>query len=429
MNIVKRMWLVPTFSGIVFLLFLLGMLLIIWYSNSASNQLVNITSLYQPILKQLSIVQTEVTNLTGKLEEAVITNEEDLIDEIDEHKQTIDSALSKLVVLDNARASLLQYMVNDYVPNVIQMTRHMLSKTAAEHTSHMVKTVEIRNNLFEYFHTYEEKIEAELKNTVTNTRNEIQNSTITVTVSFVFVSFILSIGSIIIIKSTSSKLKNLMDFAQEVENGNYNYKIDSSTKSEFSTLVNALNSMAGSIKHSTDQLNHMAHYDSLTAVANRRAIMDRLQSEVKSVKRHGYPLSFCMCDIDKFKPVNDSYGHQVGDYVINVFANILKQQVRVEDIVGRYGGDEFCIILPHTTAKDGCIVLERVREALSRHEFLSEDDKKFTVTGSFGIAQLEAEDELNEIVKNADLALYQSKENGRNKVSCYKQSHHRVTCN
>jgi len=420
MNIVKRMWLIPTFSGLVFLLFLLGMLLIIWYSNSASNQLVNITKVYQPILKHLALVQNEVNSLTEKLEEAVITDEVDLIEEAEENKILIENATKELLILDNSRAVLLQHLLDDYIPSVFEMTIQMMSKSSAESTPLIKRTVDHRNELFEYFDTYEKKIEVQLKNTVVNTRNEIQNSTITVTISFLFVSLFLSIGSIVIVRNTSSKLQNLMNFAQEVEKGNYNFKIDSNTQNEFSSLVNALNSMAGSIKQSTDQLNHMAHYDSLTAVPNRRAIMDRLNSEVKSVNRHKYDLSFCMCDIDKFKYVNDTYGHQVGDFVINTFAQILKQQVREEDIVGRYGGDEFCIILPHTKSNDGSIVLERVRKKLEQYQFQGENNEDFTVTGSFGIAQLEDGDEINTIVKKADEALYQSKEGGRNSVTKYQ---------
>ena len=420
MNIVKRMWLIPTFSGLVFFLFLLGMLLIIWYSNSASNQLVNITNVYQPILKHLALVQKEVNNLTEKLEEAVLTDEEDLIEEAEENKKLIENAMNELLVLDNSRAVLLQHLLEDYLPSVFSMTSQMMSKSSAESTPLIERTVGHRNKLFEYFEAYERKIEEQLKATVVNTRIEIQNSTITVTISFLFVSLILSIGSIIIVRNTSSKLQNLMDFALQVEKGNYNYKIDSNTQNEFSSLVNALNSMAGSIKQSTDQLNHMAHYDSLTAVPNRRAIMDRLNSEIKSVNRHKYHLSFCMCDIDKFKYVNDTYGYQVGDFVINTFAQILKQQVREEDIVGRYGGDEFFIILPHTMCNDGSIVLERIRKKLEQYKFQSENNETFTVTGSFGIAQLDEGDEINAIVKKADDALYQAKEGGRNCVSSYK---------
>lgn len=155
--------------------------------------------------------------------------------------------------------------------------------------------------------------------------------------------------------------------------------------------------------------------DSLTGLLNHTSIKEQLSREVARAHRLKTPLAFAMLDIDFFKKVNDSYGHPAGDRVIKSLARLLKQRLRETDIIGRYGGEEFAVILTGTDGPAAVKVLDGIRDAFSRLIHLSED-KEFSVNLSCGIADIAHFGDEITIGDAADKALYQAKQAGRNRV-------------
>ena len=157
---------------------------------------------------------------------------------------------------------------------------------------------------------------------------------------------------------------------------------------------------------------HLAEYDMLTKIFNRAKINKELDKEITRVLRYGQRLSALMIDVDHFKNVNDTYGHQVGDVVLSELAALLADKVRKTDILGRYGGEEFIILMPSTSIESAYDIAERIRVHISIF--------KFTTTGkitcSIGVAEYHRGESAVSFVKRTDDALYMAKHNGRNKV-------------
>ncbi len=155
--------------------------------------------------------------------------------------------------------------------------------------------------------------------------------------------------------------------------------------------------------------------DSLTGLLNHTAIKDQLSHEMSRAKRQGKPLSFAMVDIDHFKNVNDSYGHPVGDRVIKSLSRLLKQRLRENDLVGRYGGEEFAVILTDADGSTAMKVMDGIRNDFSQLLHLAEN-KEFSVTFSCGIADISNYPDMSKLADAADKALYKAKHAGRNQV-------------
>ncbi len=163
--------------------------------------------------------------------------------------------------------------------------------------------------------------------------------------------------------------------------------------------------------------------DDLTGLYNRKFIMEQLGTLISSSKRHDFPLSFCLGDLDFFKGINDTHGHFVGDNVLRSFGNILTEELRNEDIPGRYGGDEFCIVFPHAHPIEAEVSIERIRKNINNVIFESGDGHMFHVTATFGVALLGAKHEsASDLVTAADKALYQAKNSGRNRTVLAEES-------
>jgi len=163
------------------------------------------------------------------------------------------------------------------------------------------------------------------------------------------------------------------------------------------------------------QADEVSHTDALTFLPNRKRIVSDLQREVMFSDRYGTPLTISLLDIDHFKTINDTYGHVAGDEVLRTLAMELRDHIRHPDSIGRYGGEEFLVVLPHSTLK---AALEQA-ERLCRHVrtlMISSGESNISLTISIGIAQLKIhKEDWQEFLSRADNALYQAKNNGRDR--------------
>lgn len=162
------------------------------------------------------------------------------------------------------------------------------------------------------------------------------------------------------------------------------------------------------------RLEAIAHQDYLTGVYSRRHFMERLQQEINRSRREQTPLSLLMLDIDHFKSINDQWGHQTGDDVLAALGELLRSRCRDYDVVGRYGGEEFCLLLPGANGEQAWRIAEALRQQIRDRIRLAEAPD-VEVTASFGIAELRPEQTLENWFREADQALYRAKREGRNR--------------
>ena len=166
-----------------------------------------------------------------------------------------------------------------------------------------------------------------------------------------------------------------------------------------------------------EALSERLRVDPLTGLLNRRALEADLPKEIARARRYGYPLALLMADIDDFKYVNDTFGHQTGDKVLARLGELFTAVVRESDSVYRYGGEEFLCILPHTSCRDAQNLAERLRAESRRRIFVAhQSSEHLSVSLSIGLAELEEGDGPEELLKKADQALYFSKRGGKDRV-------------
>lgn len=177
------------------------------------------------------------------------------------------------------------------------------------------------------------------------------------------------------------------------------------------------------------RLERLSISDGLTGLFNHRHIQEVLHEEFERAKRTDEPLTVAMLDLDRFKEVNDTYGHQTGDRVLQEAAWILRDTAREIDKLGRYGGEEFLAVLPDTDIDDGAVLAERVRRRLRRHRFRIGRRSPLRMTISAGVATYPAPgvDASSELVRRADRALYAAKTAGRDRIVRYNRMDHQET--
>jgi diguanylate cyclase (GGDEF)-like protein len=164
-----------------------------------------------------------------------------------------------------------------------------------------------------------------------------------------------------------------------------------------------------------DRIEELLREDSLTGLANRRRLDEVLELEAAHARRYGTPLSAIMLDLDHFKQVNDEFGHPAGDAVLKAAAAVFAEGVRATDLAGRWGGEEFLIVLPHVRKSDAAVLAERLRGGLERAELPAIGRP---MTASFGVAEWRhGGDSEAELVARADAAMYVAKRRGRNRVA------------
>ena len=177
-------------------------------------------------------------------------------------------------------------------------------------------------------------------------------------------------------------------------------------------IAGALLRMLEAVQSNLSHIETIAQKDSLTGLANRRSLDSLLAAEIEKALRYRTPLSVILLDIDHFKEVNDSYGHQSGDTVLKRLAALLETNSRSSDLIGRWGGEEFMIISPGSSAEKARVYAEKLRELLEKQEY----SVQIQATGSFGIAEYNFGESGSSLIERADRALYRAKSGGRNRV-------------
>jgi diguanylate cyclase (GGDEF)-like protein len=182
-------------------------------------------------------------------------------------------------------------------------------------------------------------------------------------------------------------------------------------------LARAFNDAAGAFL----QVEARATHDRLTGIANRETLLGTLVAEVERAARHHSWLSVAFIDIDRFKPINDSFGHNSGDAVLRQVASLIADNIRASDLFGRYGGEEFMLILPETQPDEAVVLAEKLRNLVSAHQLVIAGKQRLGVTISVGVAgDVGSQLQIDALVDQADAAMYAAKSLGRNRTYLYR---------
>jgi diguanylate cyclase (GGDEF)-like protein len=177
--------------------------------------------------------------------------------------------------------------------------------------------------------------------------------------------------------------------------------------------VAELKTEASERKEAIVELEMLAVTDPLTTLINRRKFNELLSYEIERNQRYQVDLSLIMCDIDHFKQINDSFGHDVGDNALKIFSDKIKKNIREVDIFARWGGEEFMILMPNVKISDANSIAEKLRKVIETTNIKAID----SLTASFGVTNFSSGDTMESFIKRADAALYQAKDKGRNTVA------------
>ncbi len=169
------------------------------------------------------------------------------------------------------------------------------------------------------------------------------------------------------------------------------------------------------LRQKNEELESLSRHDPLTGLSNRRDVMDKIGYEKEKMIRNRYGSCFILADIDHFKKINDARGHNFGDFILTQISAILTNGVRKQDLVCRWGGEEFLLFLPHTDLDGGHTAAEKLRKSIEDFPFPA-NGKKIRVTLTFGVATFDPLQEIEQSIKLADTRLYRGKANGRNRV-------------
>jgi two-component system, cell cycle response regulator len=251
-----------------------------------------------------------------------------------------------------------------------------------------------------------------------NRATEIKQQVRSATILTGAVTILMGMGSAFFLaRSILRPLQRLNKGVARFGEGDLSHRIHLETGDELDQLAATINWMAENLEKTQQSLTELATMDVLTGVFNRREFNRRLTIEIERSRREGHSVSLLMVDIDHFKKINDTYGHQSGDDALRHVSALIKAEVRPGDLPARYGGEEFAVILPYADRNDAFVVAERLRNLIAAQNIVIQDEQTIKATASLGCATFPIDAGTEETLMGAaDAALYRAKRSGRNRV-------------
>jgi len=226
-----------------------------------------------------------------------------------------------------------------------------------------------------------------------------------------------SIAATLLIRSIVRPLNKALTHFKHIAEGNLDEDISVSSQDEIGQVLSGLAAMQGELKIKIDELGQLASTDKLTGAWNRRRFEETVETEMDRLRRYGQRLSLMILDVDHFKKINDHYGHPVGDQVLIDLSNTIRSSLRASDSLTRWGGEEFVILCPNTSADIVSKLAERLRKKIASVKF----QEVGTITLSFGVAECGPNETWEKWLHRADEALYLAKSGGRDQVKTIKK--------
>ncbi len=256
------------------------------------------------------------------------------------------------------------------------------------------------------------------------------------TAGFIILFALLSslLASFVLYKTASYLVDNIHALkvsAEHIEKGDFSHidglrvkegKDDeiSKLKASFYRMASKIRDLILELESKNKELEELAYFDPLTGLPNRRFFLNSVQTLLESARRYGNPLSLMVMDVDNFKSINDTYGHEAGDLVLKSLASILKTNLRQADIPARFGGEEFIVALPNTSLESAYKTAERIRKTFENSTVIH-NGREIKTTISIGVAQFrDYMESIDDLIRDADQALYQAKATGKNRVVIYE---------
>ncbi len=236
-------------------------------------------------------------------------------------------------------------------------------------------------------------------------------------------AFLISIGMALLARRLTRPINQLTIAADRITKGDEVSIPAVGRRDELGLMANAFRTMLDHLHATQQELEHLASHDALTGLCNRKALEHRIEEELHRATRYNHDFSVFLLDLDHFKSINDTYGHQSGDSTLQCLAKVLKDTIRNTDYVARYGGEEFMVVLPETPLQEAKGLAERLCNSIAEHSVPIRGDKKLNLTVSIGIAVFPVHGQSwQDLLGAVDSAMYAAKDSGRNCVRVAKNT-------
>ena len=322
----------------------------------------------------------------------------------------LDQSDSDFNNLKNRIETDVFYSVNNQIQSILKKENVSHNSTTVQWWSESTLVID---TMFEVEKDLLNQIQEYSQNTISKNERDL----FIYSLSAIAVFFIISLLTILTVSRMLQALSILIYSLHKVEQTeDFGIRIKTKSNDEFGQIGFSINHLLDYTEKIIKQKDELASIDVLTGIMNRRSFMTLVNKEVARSRRYETPLSLIFCDIDKFKSINDNYGHSIGDEVLQAFAHSIKSHIRQSDLFARWGGEEFIILAVETDESNASQLADNLRKIIM--ELKVQPVKQ--ITCSFGVAELKKDESFEQLCERADQAVYDAKNSGRNQV-CISQ--------